>query len=114
MFVCSQIALSTYLLNLAVALNRRDDKNYRIKLLDAMLNVLSRFSDHESTFRMLVAIGSLLSSASEDKPKLIETVQQSETALSILTTISENSTDQKANKLVSCSEYIIKLIFQQT
>ncbi|KAG6802854.1 phospholipase A-2-activating protein [Apis mellifera caucasica] len=106
----NQVAISTYILNLTVALNKYNDTLGKIECLNAMFSLLPRLNESEAVFRTLVALGTLLSttSNSEDRNNLIKAVRQSEVALNILYTISE--TTIPTDKLANCSKQIISLI----
>ncbi|CAK9827068.1 Phospholipase A-2-activating protein [Anthophora retusa] len=106
----NQVAISTYILNLTVALNKYNDTLGKTQCLNVMFSILPRLSESEAVFRTLVAMGTLLSttSNSEDRDDLIKAVRQSEVALNILQTMSE--TTVPTNKLANCSKEIISLI----
>ncbi|XP_071874817.1 phospholipase A2 activator protein [Bombus fervidus] len=106
----NQVAISTYILNLTVALNKYNDTLGKTQCLNAMISVLPRLNEPEAVFRTLVAMGTLLSttSNSEDQNNLIKAVRQSEVALNILQTMSEIRVP--TNKLANCSKQIISLI----
>ncbi|XP_012173007.1 phospholipase A-2-activating protein [Bombus terrestris] len=106
----NQVAISTYILNLTVALNKYNDTLGKTQCLNAMFSVLPRLNEPEAVFRTLVAMGTLLSttSNSEDQNNLIKAVRQSEVALNILQTMSEIRVP--TNKLANCSKQIISLI----
>lgn len=105
-----QVAISTYILNLTVALNKYNDTLGKTQCLNAIFSVLPRLNEPEAVFRTLVAMGTLLSttSNSEDQNNLIKAVRQSEAALNILQTMSEIRVP--TNKLANCSKQIISLI----
>lgn len=105
-----QVAISTYILNLTVALNKYNDTLGKTQCLNTMFSVLPRLNEPEAVFRTLVAMGTLLSttSNSEDQNNLIKAVRQSEVALNILQTMSEIRVP--TNKLANCSKQIISLI----
>ncbi|XP_017880052.1 phospholipase A-2-activating protein [Ceratina calcarata] len=106
----NQVAVSTYILNLTVALNKYDDTRGKTQCLNAMFSVLPLLNEPEAMFRTLVALGTLLSTTpnSDDQNGLITAVRQSEVALDILHTMSE--TTVPTNKLANCSREIIRLI----
>ncbi|XP_043601980.1 phospholipase A-2-activating protein [Bombus pyrosoma] len=106
----NQVAISTYILNLTVALNKYNDTLGKTQCLNAMFFVLPRLNEPEAVFRTLVAMGTLLSttSNSEDQNNLIKAVRQSEVTLNILQTMSEIQVS--TNKLANCSKQIISLI----
>ncbi|XP_070162240.1 phospholipase A-2-activating protein isoform X2 [Polyergus mexicanus] len=109
----NQVAISTYILNLIVALNKYNDMPARTRALNVLFAVLSRLNEPEAIFRALVGLGTLLAATPDpsDRNELISAVRQSETALNVLRTLSESGTDiSTTNKLVNCSKQIIDLI----
>ncbi|CAL7942520.1 unnamed protein product [Xylocopa violacea] len=106
----NQVAISTYILNLTVALNKYNDTLGKTQCLNAMFSVLPRLNESEALFRTLVALGTLVSTTPnlEDRKNLIEAIRQSEVALNILHTMSD--TTVPTNKLANCSKQIISLI----
>ncbi|XP_076180286.1 phospholipase A2 activator protein isoform X2 [Ptiloglossa arizonensis] len=110
----NQVAISTYILNLTVALNKYNDAVGRAQCLNVIFSVLPHLNEPEAVFRILVGLGTLLytTSDSKDRSDLIEAVQQSEVALNVLKTMSEtNVPANTTNKLANCSKQIINLIF---
>ncbi|KAK2577800.1 hypothetical protein KPH14_012247 [Odynerus spinipes] len=109
----NQIAISTYMLNLIVALNKCNDISGKIKTLHTMFTLLPLLNEPEAVFRALVGLGTLLSGTTNpgERFELIKAVQQSEKTLSILKTISENEHDVNIQeKVTNCSRQIIDLI----
>ncbi|KAL6437279.1 hypothetical protein ACFW04_005056 [Cataglyphis niger] len=109
----NQVAISTYILNLIVALNKYNDMPARTRVLNVLFAVLPRLNEPEAIFRALVGLGTLLIATPDpdDRKELISAVRQSETALNVLRTLSESGTDlNTTNKLVNCSKQIIDLI----
>ncbi|XP_076300177.1 phospholipase A2 activator protein [Lasioglossum baleicum] len=106
----NQVAVSTYILNLTVALSKHNDKFGKAQCLNTMFHILSRLNEPEAVFRTLVGLGTLLctTSNSTDRDNLIKAVRQSEVTLNILKTMSE--TDVPTDKLANCSKQIINLI----
>lgn len=108
-----QVAISTYVLNLIVALNKYNDTPGRTIALNTLFIILPRLSEPEAIFRALVGLGTLLAATPDpsDRNELINTVRESETALNILRTLSESTNDlSTSSKVVSCSKQIIDLI----
>jgi len=108
-----QVAISTYILNLIVALSKYNDAPGRTRALNVLFTVLPHLKEPEAMFRALVGLGTLLAATPDpsDRDELISAVRQSETALNVLTTLSESTTDlSTSNKLVNCSKQIIDLI----
>lgn len=108
-----QVAISTYILNLIIALNKKNDTSNGTKVLNVIFAALPRFNESEAIFRILVGLGTLLSASysTENRNQLIDAVRQSETAVSVLRTLSETTTQPNSqNKLADCSKEIIDLI----
>lgn len=85
----------------------------RVKALNVLSTLLLRLNETEAIFRALVGLGTLLATTSDpdDRNELINTVRQSETALDILTILSESATSlNPSNKVANCSKQIIDLI----
>ncbi|KAL0132928.1 hypothetical protein PUN28_000573 [Cardiocondyla obscurior] len=109
----NQVAISTYILNLIVALNKFNDTPGRTKVLNVLFTILPNLNESEAIFRALVGLGTLLAATSdpEDRNELISAVRQSESTLNVLRTISENTSDHStSNKVINCSKQIIDLI----
>lgn len=109
----NQVAISTYILNLIVALSKHNDTPGRTRALNVLFTVLPRLNEPEAMFRALVGLGTLLAATSDpnDRNELINAVRQSETALNILRTLSESTIDRStSSKVVNCSKQIIDLI----
>lgn len=108
-----QVAISTYILNLIIALNKCNDTPGRTRALNALSTVLPRLSESEAIFRALVGLGTLLAATPDpdDRNELISALRQFENALSILRTLSESAGDLSASrKVANCSKQIIDLI----
>ncbi|XP_020296420.1 phospholipase A-2-activating protein-like [Pseudomyrmex gracilis] len=109
----NQVAISTYILNLIVALNKYNDMPGRTRALNVLFTILLRLNEPEAIFRALVGLGTLLAATSDpnERNELINTVRQSESTLNVLATFSENSTDvSTTNKVANCSKQIIDLV----
>ncbi|RLU24087.1 hypothetical protein DMN91_004296 [Ooceraea biroi] len=109
----NQVAISTYMLNLIVALNKCNDMPGKTRTLNVLFTVLPRLSEPEAMFRALVGLGTLLAATPgpDDRNELISAVRQSETALNVLRTLSDSATDlDTSNKVVNCSKQIMNLI----
>lgn len=109
----NQIAISTYMLNLIVALNKCNDTSSKIRILNIMFMVLPRINEPEAVFRALVGLGTLLAATlnPDERNELIKAVRQSEKILDLLKTMSENAHDVNIQKKVAnCSKQIIDLI----
>lgn len=101
------------MLNLTVALNKLDDTPGRTSVLNVMFSVLPLLNEPEAVFRALVGLGSLLAATPDpdDRNELITAVRESQSALAVLKTMTESSTNLPAqNKLVNCSKQIIDLL----
>ncbi|XP_011866365.1 PREDICTED: phospholipase A-2-activating protein [Vollenhovia emeryi] len=109
----NQVAMSTYILNLIVALNKYNDGPGRTRALNVLFTILPNLKEPEAIFRALVGLGTLLAATPDpnDRNELISAVRQSETALNVLRTLSESTTERNtSNKVVNCSKQIIDLI----
>lgn len=79
-----------------------------------IFSLIPRLQEPEALFRILVGLGTLLAATqdSEDRNELVAAVRQSETALTMLRNLSEDtSVLSSQNKLANCSKQIIDLIF---
>ncbi|KAF7992497.1 hypothetical protein HCN44_004841 [Aphidius gifuensis] len=110
----NQVAISTFILNLTVALNKYDDKLQRMKVLSVMITILPSFKEHEATFRALVALGTLLDGTqqSDIKQQLIKMIRDLDSIMNILRTTSESSSTliDPHKKVANCSKQILDLI----
>lgn len=110
----NQIAVTSYILNAVVALNKYNDMLGKTQFLNAIVCILPRLNDVEATFRALVALGTLISGTSntDERSQLITAVRDSEVILKALETMSAKSVtgSAAANKLADCSRHIIDLI----
>lgn len=80
--------------------------------MNMILQLLAQFSEQEAIFRILVAMGSLLSARKDDFEKLVALIQTSETALQLLKDASDDKSNHSTqNKLVDCCRHIVDLIF---
>ncbi|XP_014216558.1 phospholipase A-2-activating protein [Copidosoma floridanum] len=105
----NQVALSTYILNLAVAMNKTSGKQRKGNVLDLISTILEHFSETEAIFRVLVGLGTLLMDPDEAvKSNLLSTLHQSEGLLRILKTALESPDVQ--NKLTIVSKEVSRLI----
>ncbi|KAJ9583075.1 hypothetical protein L9F63_022581 [Diploptera punctata] len=104
-----QVALSTLLLNLAVAFNRMQDTIGRTQAVEAATVVLPRLSDSEALFRALVALGTLVWDAEtiQDKSELIGIVNSSKELSSLLEKLSAGSS---MDKVTQCASQVCALM----
>lgn len=82
--------------------------------MNVILSMIPRLQEPEAIFRILVGLGTLLDGTNDvnNRNELIEAVRQSEVALTMLRTLSEDNGDVNSqNKLASCSKQIINLLF---
>ncbi|XP_066598418.1 phospholipase A-2-activating protein [Prorops nasuta] len=107
----NQIALSTYLLNLVIALNKHNDVPGKTRALNVLIVLLPLFKESEALFRILVALGTLIAGTSDkcDRNELINVVRQTDAVITVIKNMSESSI-QVSNKLIDCSKQIIDLI----
>lgn len=102
-----QIAATSLLLNLSVALAQQPDS---VDLAECLIHLLSRITDNEAYFRGLVALGTLLA---ESPSKLqIQTKIVSNTQLHnrLKKDSITNTSDSNLRKIAGCSQQIIKLL----
>jgi hypothetical protein len=104
-----QVALSTLLLNLAVAFNRSQDALSRARTVEASSMILPRLSDSEAMFRGLVALGTLIWDADtlQDKTELIESVNMSKELTVLLDRLSRGSS---MDKVTQCAAQVSALM----
>lgn len=104
-----QIAISTLLLNLAVAFNRTRDSLSRARAVVASSVILPRLSDSEALFRGLVALGTLIWDADtlQDKTELIESVNSSKEIVTLLDKLSAGSS---MDKVTQCAAQVSALM----
>lgn len=104
-----QIALSTLLLNLAVAFNRTRDSLGRARAVVASSVILPCLSDSEALFRGLVALGTLIWDADtlQDKTELIESVNNSKGMVTLLDKLSGGSS---MDKVTQCAAQVSALM----
>jgi hypothetical protein len=104
-----QIALSTLLLNLAVAFNRTQDSVSRARAVVASSVLLPRLSDSEALFRGLVALGTLIWDADilQDKTELIASVNSSKEFTALLDKLSRGSS---MDKVTQCAAQVSALM----
>lgn len=104
-----QVALSTLLLNLAVAFNRSQDALSRARAVDASSVILPHLSDSEAMFRGLVALGTLIWDADtlQDKTDLIESVNMSKELTVLLDKLSRGPT---THKVTQCAAQVSALM----
>ena len=104
-----QVALSTLLLNLAVAFNRSQDALGRARAVDASSIILPHLSDSEAMFRGLVALGTLIWDADtlQDKTDLIESVNMSKELTVLLDKLSRGPS---THKVTQCAAQVSALM----
>lgn len=105
-FIVLQVAVSTYVLNLAVALNKASDSATARRLFDATSHLLGTFDQPEAIFRLLVALGTLLTAYREF-------VNFAQTSSSLLNQLKVNPTSSDATqlKIAAVSKKLIDLIY---
>ncbi|PSN46406.1 Phospholipase A-2-activating protein [Blattella germanica] len=104
-----QVALTTLLLNLAVAFNRFQDTVGRARAVDAAVHVIPKLSDSEALFRGLVALGTLIWDADtmQEKSELINTVNSSKELSALLDKLSGGSS---MDKVTQCAAQVSALM----
>uniref|UniRef100_A0A0C9QJU1 Plaa protein n=1 Tax=Fopius arisanus TaxID=64838 RepID=A0A0C9QJU1_9HYME len=109
----NQVAISTYILNLSIALNKRDDLLSKNRALSTILTILPKFKEVEGIFRALVALGTLIAGTSHDdnRRQLIQLVKNSEATVHNLKTMANSkSMHDPHGKVAKCSTEILALI----
>ncbi|XP_050681679.1 phospholipase A-2-activating protein [Leptidea sinapis] len=102
----AQIAATSLLLNLSVALAQQPDS---VDLADCVINLLNRITDKEAYFRGLIALGTLL--AESPSKLVIQTKIVSNPHLhNKLKTDSATVADTHFAKITSCSQQIMRLL----
>ncbi|XP_058792749.1 phospholipase A-2-activating protein isoform X2 [Phymastichus coffea] len=101
-----QVAVSTYVLNLAVALNKTSDSATARRLFDATSHLLGTFDQPEAIFRLLVGLGTLLTAYRE----LVKYAQTSSSLLNQLK-VNPSSSDATQLKIAAVSKKLIDLIY---
>lgn len=104
-----QVALSTLLLNLAVAFNRSQDSIGRTQAVDASTIILPHLSDSEAMFWGLVTLGTLIWDADtlQDKTELIESVNMSKELTVLLDKLSRGPS---THKVTQCAAQVSALM----
>ncbi|XP_015115181.1 phospholipase A-2-activating protein [Diachasma alloeum] len=109
----NQVAISTYILNLSIALNKRDDVQRKIRALSVIMTILPKFKEIEAIFRALVALGTLIAgtSHSNNQRQLIHAVKSSDSTVNSLQTMAQSkSMHDPHGKVAKCSTEILALI----
>ncbi|XP_011499197.1 PREDICTED: phospholipase A-2-activating protein isoform X2 [Ceratosolen solmsi marchali] len=108
----TQIAVSTYILNLVVSLTKRNDVTGKTQVLNTICNCFTFFKEAEAIFRIFVGLGTLLKkSVADERAQLVNILLESEYVLSTLKRVSDGLEPNLQNKLVCVSKDIINLIF---
>ncbi|XP_063992024.1 phospholipase A-2-activating protein [Diachasmimorpha longicaudata] len=108
----NQVAASTYMLNLSVALNKQDDVQKKIRALGVILTILPNLTEIEAIFRTLVALGTLIAGTSgDDRNQLIHALTSLASAVNRLQTMEKNrSMHDPHGKVAKCCSEILALI----
>lgn len=107
--------MSTYILNLVVALNKVSDTLGKIQALNVIFRLLENLKETEAVFRLLVALGTLILAASNaaERNGFIKTVKQSRPVLKALRILLDGvDTSNVPSKLLSVTKQILELIKQ--
>lgn len=106
-----QVAISTFLLNHVVALNRHQDEDGKARVLSTLISIMPLFNDSEAIFRTLVALGTVLSDA-QNCSVLATMIHSSEPALNFIKNITTKFTLEAnaKNKIENCSKELMKLL----
>lgn len=107
----AQVAISTYMLNLVVAVTKYNDGPSQLQCLNVILFGLSCLKDVEALIRVLVALGTLLSPSSENYKELVSAVRLSSVVCSTLRSMSGGKASAHYSKKVEeCAKQICELI----
>ncbi|KAK0167221.1 hypothetical protein PV327_004650 [Microctonus hyperodae] len=109
----NQVAISTYMLNLIVGLNKLNDAQVRTRALNVMMNILPSLKESEAVFRLLVALGTLLLTTydTNERLELISTIKKSTVTINLINGYSNHlSMSDPLGKVSKCSKDIIDLI----
>lgn len=110
-----QVAVSTYILNLTVALNKSNDVLGKVQTLSIIFKLLEILKETEAIFRTLVALGTLIVGASNanEKNGFTSSVKQSRTVLKALRALLTGvDSSNVPTKLLSVTRQILDLIKQ--
>ncbi|XP_034946377.1 phospholipase A-2-activating protein [Chelonus insularis] len=110
----NQIAIATYILNLVIAFYKTDNVPGRTKVCNVIIKIFAGLKDPEAVFRILVALGTLLTIARnniEENKALIQIIQQSNETVELLKSMSISKSMLDPHGRVSkCSTHILNLI----
>ncbi|KAM3961586.1 LOW QUALITY PROTEIN: phospholipase A2 activator protein [Aphomia sociella] len=102
----AQIAAASLLLNLSVALAQQPDS---VDLTECLVQLLSKFTDHEAYFRGLVALGTLLAESPNKlqiQTKIVSNIQLNNR----LKRDSSATSDPNLKKITACSQQILRFL----
>ncbi|XP_001606091.3 phospholipase A-2-activating protein isoform X3 [Nasonia vitripennis] len=109
----NEIAISTYILNLVIALNKTNDTFGKMQVLGVIFRLLEILKDTEALFRVFVALGSLILDASSatERKGFVKSVKQSRPVLKALRILLDGvDSSNVPNKLLSLTRQILELI----
>ncbi|XP_058792751.1 phospholipase A-2-activating protein isoform X3 [Phymastichus coffea] len=109
----NEVAVSTYILNLTVALNKYNDVLGKLQALSVIMKLLEILKEPEAMFRILVALGSLIvgTSNATEKNGFVNSAKQSKAVLKALTIHLNGLNSSKVpTKLLSVIRHIHELI----
>ena len=112
-FFVFQIAVSSYCLNLIVALNKANDTTGKKETLNVILKLLEMLTDSEAIFRIVVAIGTLIMGAADEveQKDLICIMRRTNTTLkSLRVLLHKVETSSVPNKLLGIVKQVIDLM----
>lgn len=108
-----QIAISTYILNLVIALNKTNDAYGKMQALGAIFKLLEILKDTEALFRIFVAMGSLIldASSANERKGFIKASKQSRPVLKALRILLDGvDSSNVPNKLLSLTRQVLDLL----
>ncbi|XP_075970869.1 phospholipase A2 activator protein [Anticarsia gemmatalis] len=103
----AQIAATSLLLNLSVALAQQPDS---VDLADCLVQLLNRITDNEAYFRGLVALGTLLAESPNKLQIQTRIISNTQLHNRLKRDSASSSTDANLAKITSCSQQIIRLL----
>lgn len=107
------MAVSTYILNLAVALNKRNASTDKVHTLIVTFKLLEIVKETEAVFRILVGLGTLIVGAinHREREMIVATVKSSRSVLKALKMLLDGvDSSDVPNKLLSVTRQILELI----
>lgn len=106
-----QIALATFLLNSTILCQKFNDEFGFLLLASIIPDNLLQFNENEAQFRVLVAIGTLLSCKSTNSKKIVEDkMKENQSFLQKLMVLSKEFTNETDTKRYKCAVEVLALL----